>query len=163
MPIAVSCHCGQRFQARDELAGRRTKCSHCGGELIIGDPNGARARQTAVDPLAGHRELTMAEMIQLANKIQAANVAGPLSSNRADLGLAHAAPPSPPPGPPGYAAMPVPRANRGLVIGVSGGAIVVVLIGKINCVPSADHEFLKPSSSRFFALSLFTVQFGLGR
>lgn len=35
MPIAVSCECGGKFRARDELAGRQVKCPRCGRPLTI--------------------------------------------------------------------------------------------------------------------------------
>jgi RsiW-degrading membrane proteinase PrsW (M82 family) len=35
MPIEVSCECGGRFRARDELAGRAVKCPRCGRPLTI--------------------------------------------------------------------------------------------------------------------------------
>ena len=38
MPIIVSCECGKRFRARDELAGRRAKCPNCGAVLTIPKP-----------------------------------------------------------------------------------------------------------------------------
>ncbi|MCO6458307.1 MAG: hypothetical protein J5I93_23620 [Pirellulaceae bacterium] len=59
MPIAVACQCGQRFQARDELAGKAVKCPKCGQPLRIPDPRhagaaaGAPARQAAPQAPAG--------------------------------------------------------------------------------------------------------------
>ena len=38
MPISVQCECGRRLQARDEYAGRRTKCPDCGREIVIPKP-----------------------------------------------------------------------------------------------------------------------------
>ena len=38
MPIAVACQCGQRFQAKDELAGKVVKCPKCGQALRIPSP-----------------------------------------------------------------------------------------------------------------------------
>ncbi|HEY2584411.1 MAG TPA: PrsW family glutamic-type intramembrane protease [Tepidisphaeraceae bacterium] len=38
MPIEVSCECGGRFRAKDELAGRRVKCPKCGAVLTIPTP-----------------------------------------------------------------------------------------------------------------------------
>lgn len=35
MPIAVSCECGGKFRARDELAGRTVRCPKCGQALTI--------------------------------------------------------------------------------------------------------------------------------
>lgn len=35
MPIAVSCECGGKFRARDELAGRTVKCPRCGNPLTV--------------------------------------------------------------------------------------------------------------------------------
>ena len=39
MPITVACRCGQRFAARDNLAGRRVKCPACGGPIAIPAPS----------------------------------------------------------------------------------------------------------------------------
>lgn len=38
MPIVVTCRCGQRFRAKDELAGKRLKCPSCGQPLTIPQP-----------------------------------------------------------------------------------------------------------------------------
>ncbi len=35
MPIAVRCECGQKLNARDESAGRRAECPHCGRMVLI--------------------------------------------------------------------------------------------------------------------------------
>ena len=35
MPIQVSCQCGQRFVAKDQLAGKRVKCPKCGNPLTV--------------------------------------------------------------------------------------------------------------------------------
>lgn len=35
MPISVTCQCGKRLQAKDEHAGKRAKCRHCGRILTI--------------------------------------------------------------------------------------------------------------------------------
>lgn len=37
MPINVQCPCGKQFRVRDELAGRRGKCSECGASVNIPD------------------------------------------------------------------------------------------------------------------------------
>jgi hypothetical protein len=36
MPIQFECNCGKRLQAKDEHAGKRTKCPACGKTLVIG-------------------------------------------------------------------------------------------------------------------------------
>jgi len=41
MPIKVACKCGQKFTAKDELAGKAVKCPKCGAGLRI--PGGASA------------------------------------------------------------------------------------------------------------------------
>lgn len=44
MPIPVACRCGQKFRAKDELAGKAVKCPKCGQALRIpaaGQPAGA--------------------------------------------------------------------------------------------------------------------------
>src|SRR4051794_39394154 len=38
MPIEVSCSCGKRLRARDDLAGKRAKCPGCGQMLTISAP-----------------------------------------------------------------------------------------------------------------------------
>lgn len=47
MPIQVACQCGQKFSAKDELAGKRAKCPKCGQPLVI-----AEAAPAASDSLA---------------------------------------------------------------------------------------------------------------
>ena len=37
MPIQVACQCGQKFSAKDELAGKRVKCPKCGQPLVIAE------------------------------------------------------------------------------------------------------------------------------
>src|SRR5437879_4956590 len=58
MPIPVTCACGKRFAAKDELAGKRLKCPACGGAIAIPQPPAATkapapqpAPAQAVDPL----------------------------------------------------------------------------------------------------------------
>ncbi len=51
MPIVVACQCGQRFQARDELAGRQAKCPKCGSILTIPRP-AARSPASSSKPAA---------------------------------------------------------------------------------------------------------------
>jgi len=41
MPIKVTCQCGQRFTAKDELQGRRVKCPKCSQPLTIPAPEPA--------------------------------------------------------------------------------------------------------------------------
>jgi hypothetical protein len=38
MAIPVACECGKKFRAKDEHAGKRTRCPGCGTELRIGHP-----------------------------------------------------------------------------------------------------------------------------
>lgn len=38
MPIPVTCPCGARFAAQDQLAGKTVKCPKCGGPLAIPTP-----------------------------------------------------------------------------------------------------------------------------
>ncbi|MCH7727868.1 MAG: hypothetical protein IH991_15520, partial [Planctomycetes bacterium] len=49
MPIPVACQCGQKFQAKETLAGKRVKCPKCGGVLSI--PNVQQPNAGADDPL----------------------------------------------------------------------------------------------------------------
>ena len=51
MPIQVACSCGQKFSAKDELAGKRAKCPKCGQPLVIGAL--AKAKVASSDPLGG--------------------------------------------------------------------------------------------------------------
>lgn len=52
MPIVVACQCGQRFQAKDELAGRTVKCPKCSSPLTIGAPSAAKGRVPQAVPAA---------------------------------------------------------------------------------------------------------------
>ncbi|MEE3370238.1 MAG: hypothetical protein VX346_12945 [Planctomycetota bacterium] len=52
MPIQVACQCGQRFSAKDELAGKRAKCPKCGQPLVIAEAAPA-ASNTLEDSLGG--------------------------------------------------------------------------------------------------------------
>lgn len=45
MPISVACACGKKFQAKDELAGKRVKCPGCGQPLLIPAPQAAKPQQ----------------------------------------------------------------------------------------------------------------------
>ena len=38
MPIELTCGCGQRLVAKDELAGKATKCPKCGGSITVPEP-----------------------------------------------------------------------------------------------------------------------------
>ncbi len=42
MPIKVSCHCGQSFQAKDELMGQTLLCPKCHEPLTIGEGTGKK-------------------------------------------------------------------------------------------------------------------------
>jgi hypothetical protein len=46
MPIDIACHCGARFRARDDLAGRRVPCPRCKQPLAI-----PRAQSQSLAPL----------------------------------------------------------------------------------------------------------------
>ena len=35
MAIPVTCQCGKKYQAKDELAGRQLKCPACGQILVV--------------------------------------------------------------------------------------------------------------------------------
>src|SRR5579871_1628097 len=43
MTIPFACSCGKSFQAKDEFAGKRTKCPACGQVLVIPQPSQADA------------------------------------------------------------------------------------------------------------------------
>lgn len=47
MPVVVSCQCGQRFSAQEQLYGKRVKCPACGGPLLVPAP---AAAATAASP-----------------------------------------------------------------------------------------------------------------
>jgi len=49
MPIPVTCQCGKRFAAKDELAGRRLKCPACGEAISVPAPHAPALD----DPLSG--------------------------------------------------------------------------------------------------------------
>jgi hypothetical protein len=53
MPIVVACQCGQRFAARDDLAGQTMRCPACGGSLTVPGAAAAPAPAAAapVSPL----------------------------------------------------------------------------------------------------------------
>jgi RsiW-degrading membrane proteinase PrsW (M82 family) len=51
MPIVVSCECGGRFRARDELAGRAVNCPKCGRPLTIPDQTYALAEEPPEPPV----------------------------------------------------------------------------------------------------------------
>ena len=46
MPIAVACNCGKKFNAKDELAGKRVKCPGCGEPIAIPSPAAAATAKT---------------------------------------------------------------------------------------------------------------------
>ena len=48
MSIVVSCSCGKRLRARDELAGKRAKCPGCGKTLLV-PPTAADPEQDLYD------------------------------------------------------------------------------------------------------------------
>jgi tetratricopeptide (TPR) repeat protein len=106
MTIAVACGCGKRFQAKDELAGRRVKCPNCGGVIAI--PN---VEKPLVDPSAN-----------------------PFSDNKeptssADMG--HSPPMSPVTQTPlAKPATPAKKSKTGLIIGlcVGGGVLALFMV-----------------------------------
>src|SRR6516165_8381092 len=54
MAIRFTCECGQELQAREEHAGRKTRCPKCGAEPII---PGATAEAVQAEPDARRREV----------------------------------------------------------------------------------------------------------
>lgn len=60
MTISIQCACGKKFRAKDEHAGKRTKCPDCGRTLTIGasvagaPPHAPAARPIADAPLPRH-------------------------------------------------------------------------------------------------------------
>ena len=55
MPIKVTCSCGAKFAAKDELAGKKVKCPKCQVPLVIpaaqGQPSGPQQQQQAPRPV----------------------------------------------------------------------------------------------------------------
>lgn len=47
MPITITCFCGKKLRARDELAGTRAKCPACGQMLLVPPPAAAPATTEA--------------------------------------------------------------------------------------------------------------------
>src|SRR5262245_30138673 len=52
MPIPVSCTCGKRFSAPDNLAGKKEKCANCGSVLAIPAAQQPAAAKPAAKPAA---------------------------------------------------------------------------------------------------------------
>ncbi|HVX13032.1 MAG TPA: hypothetical protein VHC22_17745 [Pirellulales bacterium] len=52
MPISVVCRCGKKFNARDEHAGRRAKCSACGEMFTVPAAAAKPATPASVEPTA---------------------------------------------------------------------------------------------------------------
>src|SRR5688572_14554857 len=62
MSIPVTCQCGQRFAANDQLAGKTVKCPKCGGALYVAAPETVRfAPLPAADPLSWMDDVVRAE------------------------------------------------------------------------------------------------------
>ncbi len=108
MPIPVGCQCGKRFQAKDELAGKRVKCPGCGNVLTIPEPQPASVGG-GIDDLFGPG-------------------GGDPLFNSGPLGPAGMGGP----GIPGSAGPPRPRRKKGpnlvLIAGIAGGAVGILLI-----------------------------------
>jgi len=52
MPLKVTCACGKKLVAGDHLAGKRTKCPHCGAVLTIPAEATTRKTETAEEMAA---------------------------------------------------------------------------------------------------------------
>src|SRR6516225_7069154 len=52
MTIAFSCECGQQLQAKEEHAGRRTRCPKCGRDVMIPSIETAPAPEPPLRPEA---------------------------------------------------------------------------------------------------------------
>lgn len=108
MPIAVACQCGKRFQAKDELAGKRVKCPGCGNPLAIPTPQ----------PAGGGNELD--------------DLFGPPAGDPLFAAGARAPAGFGPQGMPGSAGPPRPRRKKGpnpvLIAGIAGGGVGLLLI-----------------------------------
>jgi hypothetical protein len=108
MPIPVGCQCGKRFQAKDELAGKKVKCPGCGNVLTIPQPQPAGIAG-GIDDLFGP------------------GGGDPLfnSGSMAANGMGGA-------GMPGSAGPPRPRRKKGpnmvLIAGIAGGGVGLLLI-----------------------------------
>jgi hypothetical protein len=108
MPIPVGCQCGKKFQAKDELAGKKVKCPGCGNVLTIPQPQTAGIGG-GIDDLFGPGGGD-----PLFNS-------GPMATN----GMGG-------PGMPGSAGPPRPRRKKGpnmvLIAGIAGGGVGLFLI-----------------------------------
>ncbi len=62
MPIPVACQCGQKFQAKDQLAGKKVKCPKCSNPLRIPSPQQAAppAPMPAPSTASGPTEIPIA-------------------------------------------------------------------------------------------------------
>ena len=49
MAIVIKCGCGRELRAKDEAAGKKSKCPHCGSEVFIPAPTESKA---CFDPVA---------------------------------------------------------------------------------------------------------------
>lgn len=65
MPIPVACKCGQKFAAKDELAGKATKCPKCGQPLQIPQPKPVAAARPAAKPAVPARPAPKAALADL--------------------------------------------------------------------------------------------------
>jgi DNA-directed RNA polymerase subunit RPC12/RpoP len=50
MSIAVTCRCGQKFNAKDELAGKTVKCPKCAQPLTISGPGSSPPKERGAPP-----------------------------------------------------------------------------------------------------------------
>ena len=62
MPIKVTCQCGQRFAAKERLAGRKVKCPKCGSLLKIPQPEQSKPDQPN-GPEPGKQPGAMADLL----------------------------------------------------------------------------------------------------
>jgi hypothetical protein len=61
MPIPVACKCGQKFAAKDDLAGKATKCPKCGDVLRIPSPAQPAGNPAAAKPAGVARRAAPAQ------------------------------------------------------------------------------------------------------
>ncbi len=154
MPVVVSCRCGQRFAASEQLQGQQVPCPACGNTLSIG--GGASGSQgvvvtcgcgrafSAPESLRGKRTRCPAcgGAIQIPGQVHAP--VDPLSADLSDLG-----------GPLGPTTLPLPTREPEIpwdtlkLIGGAGAVLLVLVIATISILnamrPQPEIAETKPA------------------
>lgn len=158
MPIVVTCGCGQKLQAPDALAGKRSKCPRCASPVAIPAPSAASPRRAApdgLDPLGGDASdpLGLGDLGQYERSAGAYNqlqdapggyaaAMGPMGGQMPAAGHGWQQPAAAGwPQHPGWPQQ--PTAGRGggklkilLVVAMAGGAAVLLIVGAIVAAAS---------------------------